>query len=204
MRQARNFYWNERRPFSGPVSRSYNTSMARIRRKIREEKTTLSSVVENYNSLVTENLTLDTILSDDYIWPWQLTHGRITQLCLLCEESHTCTKSIMPQLLCHQIFKYQSLIQLIYISSMYSRLCWLEDEEEGIWPGDGSKETGGGEDDSCDRDGQTLEISVQPCKQSEGDVIPAFQWGSKYVFNFYLPNCHTLLLFLIKAHLFYI
>lgn len=36
-----------------------------------------NSVVEKYNTLVpnAENLTLDTILSDKIIWPWQLTHS---------------------------------------------------------------------------------------------------------------------------------
>lgn len=50
---------------------------ARIRRKIREEKKNLLSVVEKYNTLVpnAEHLTLDTILSDEIVWPWQLTHG---------------------------------------------------------------------------------------------------------------------------------
>ncbi|KAF1371414.1 hypothetical protein PFLUV_G00278570, partial [Perca fluviatilis] len=50
---------------------------ARIRRKIREEKNNLNSVVDKYNTLVpnAEKLTLDTILSDEIVWPWQLTHG---------------------------------------------------------------------------------------------------------------------------------
>ncbi|XP_058617795.1 uncharacterized protein LOC131531206 isoform X1 [Onychostoma macrolepis] len=50
---------------------------ARIRRKIREGKKCLLSVVEKYNTLVpnAEHLTLDTILSDEIVWPWQLTHG---------------------------------------------------------------------------------------------------------------------------------
>ncbi|KAF1394377.1 hypothetical protein PFLUV_G00026530 [Perca fluviatilis] len=50
---------------------------ARIRRKIREEKQNLNSVVDKYNTLVpnAEKLTLDTILSDEIVWPWQLTHG---------------------------------------------------------------------------------------------------------------------------------
>lgn len=49
---------------------------ARIRRKIREEKKILNSVVEMYNTLVpnAEKLTMDTILSDEIVWPWQLTH----------------------------------------------------------------------------------------------------------------------------------
>nr|XP_055048132.1 uncharacterized protein LOC129433494 [Misgurnus anguillicaudatus] len=50
---------------------------ARIRRKIREEKTLLNSVVVQYNAMVpnAENLDLDTVLSDDIIWPWQLPHN---------------------------------------------------------------------------------------------------------------------------------
>ncbi|XP_030277204.1 uncharacterized protein LOC115584017 isoform X2 [Sparus aurata] len=50
---------------------------ARIRRKIREEKKILNSTVEKYNTMVptAENLTLDTILSDDIVWPWQLPQG---------------------------------------------------------------------------------------------------------------------------------
>lgn len=50
---------------------------ARIRRKIREEKKILNSVVEKYNTLVpnAEKLTLDTILCDEIVCPWQLTHG---------------------------------------------------------------------------------------------------------------------------------
>ncbi|XP_056121566.1 uncharacterized protein LOC130099785 [Rhinichthys klamathensis goyatoka] len=50
---------------------------ARIRQKIREGKKILNSVVEKYNTLVpnAEKLTLDTILSDEIVWPWQLTHS---------------------------------------------------------------------------------------------------------------------------------
>lgn len=50
---------------------------ARIRRKIREEKAILSSVVEKYNSMVpdTERIAFDIILSDETVWPWQLSHG---------------------------------------------------------------------------------------------------------------------------------
>ncbi|XP_067219639.1 uncharacterized protein [Chanodichthys erythropterus] len=47
-----------------------------IRRKIREEKAILSSVVEKYNSMVpdTERIAFDIILSDETVWPWQLSH----------------------------------------------------------------------------------------------------------------------------------
>jgi len=46
------------------------------KRSVREKKI-LNSVVEKYNTLVpdAEKLTLDTILSDEIIWPWLLTHG---------------------------------------------------------------------------------------------------------------------------------
>ncbi|KAK0131518.1 hypothetical protein N1851_033774 [Merluccius polli] len=71
----------------GPVQDCHNTSVvgpgdgckgrARIRRKIREEKNILNSVVEKYNTMVPneEILNMDTILSDDIVWPWQLTYG---------------------------------------------------------------------------------------------------------------------------------
>lgn len=54
-----------------------NKGRARIRRKIREEKGTLTSVVEEYNRMVppTETLCLETILSQETVWPWQLTHS---------------------------------------------------------------------------------------------------------------------------------
>lgn len=68
---------------------------ARIRRKIREEKKILNSVVEKYNTLVpnAEKLTLDTILSDEIVWPWQLTHGGMYTIPL----SHSGTKSVMSR-----------------------------------------------------------------------------------------------------------
>ncbi|XDV21836.1 hypothetical protein PO909_026856 [Leuciscus waleckii] len=55
---------------------------ARIRRKIREEKAILSSVVEKYNSMVpdTERIVFDNILSDETVWPWQLSHGDTVDL----------------------------------------------------------------------------------------------------------------------------
>ncbi|XP_039537469.1 uncharacterized protein LOC120485755 [Pimephales promelas] len=54
-----------------------NKGRARIRRKIREEKGILTSVVEKYNRMVpiTETLCLDTILSGETAWPWQLPHS---------------------------------------------------------------------------------------------------------------------------------
>lgn len=54
-----------------------NKGRARIRRKIREEKGILTSVVEKYNRIVpsTETLCLETILSSETAWPWQLPHG---------------------------------------------------------------------------------------------------------------------------------
>lgn len=60
-----------------------NKGRARIRRKIREEKGILTSVVEKYNRVVpsTETLCLETILSGETAWPWQLPHsGRYTSL----------------------------------------------------------------------------------------------------------------------------
>ncbi len=50
---------------------------ARMRGKIREEKSRLSSVVEQYNALVPneEQLTVEAILTDDIVWPWQFTRG---------------------------------------------------------------------------------------------------------------------------------
>ncbi|CAM4570299.1 unnamed protein product [Leuciscus chuanchicus] len=55
---------------------------ARIRQKIREEFCFFYSVVEKYNTLVpnAEKVTLDTILSDEIVWPWQLTHGETVDL----------------------------------------------------------------------------------------------------------------------------
>ncbi|XP_067246855.1 uncharacterized protein [Chanodichthys erythropterus] len=54
-----------------------NKGRARIRRKIREEKGILTSVVEKYNRMVpsTESLCMETILSGETAWPWQLPHN---------------------------------------------------------------------------------------------------------------------------------
>ncbi|XP_052445580.1 uncharacterized protein LOC127987330 isoform X1 [Carassius gibelio] len=54
-----------------------NKGRARIRRKIREEKGILTSVVEKYNRMVpsTESLCMETILSGETAWPWQLPHS---------------------------------------------------------------------------------------------------------------------------------
>lgn len=67
-----------------------NRGHARLRRKIREEKEILSSVVHQYNSLVpcTETLCMETILSVGQAWPWQLQHsGMYTSL--LTKKSDT-------------------------------------------------------------------------------------------------------------------
>ncbi|CAL8269727.1 unnamed protein product [Arctogadus glacialis] len=50
---------------------------ARIRRKIREEKAILGSVADKYNSMVpdAERIDFDSILSEETVWPWQLSHG---------------------------------------------------------------------------------------------------------------------------------
>ncbi|XP_078112281.1 uncharacterized protein LOC144521600 [Sander vitreus] len=55
---------------------------AQIRCKIREEKAILSSVVDKYNSMVpdTERIVFDSILSDETVWPWQLSHGDAVDL----------------------------------------------------------------------------------------------------------------------------
>nr|XP_043874407.1 uncharacterized protein LOC122764146 [Solea senegalensis]XP_043874408.1 uncharacterized protein LOC122764146 [Solea senegalensis] len=54
-----------------------NKGRARIRRKIREEKGILTSVVEKYNKIVpsTESLCMETIVSGETAWPWQLPHS---------------------------------------------------------------------------------------------------------------------------------
>ncbi|CAM4703719.1 unnamed protein product [Leuciscus chuanchicus] len=59
-----------------------NKGRARIRRKIREEKGHLTSVVEKYNRMVpiTETLCLETILSGETAWPWQLPHSESVDL----------------------------------------------------------------------------------------------------------------------------
>ncbi len=56
-----------------------NKGRARIRRKIREEKGILTSVIEKYNRMVpnTETLCLETILSGETAWPWQLPHSGV-------------------------------------------------------------------------------------------------------------------------------
>ena len=69
-----------------------NKGRARIRRKIREEKGLLSSVVEQYNRMVpsSENVCLETILSGEAVWPWQLTHsGKYTNLLNTFNKSDT-------------------------------------------------------------------------------------------------------------------
>ncbi|XP_041825293.1 uncharacterized protein LOC121629654 [Melanotaenia boesemani] len=54
-----------------------NKGRARVRRNIREEKGILTSVVEKYNRMVpsTETVCLETILSGETVWPWQLPHS---------------------------------------------------------------------------------------------------------------------------------
>ncbi|KAJ8379389.1 hypothetical protein SKAU_G00001670 [Synaphobranchus kaupii] len=54
-----------------------NKGRDRIRCKIREEKRILTSVVEKYNRMVpsTETLCLETILSGETAWPWQLPYS---------------------------------------------------------------------------------------------------------------------------------
>lgn len=71
---------------------------ARIRRKIREEKNILNSVVEKYNTMVPneEPLNMDTILSDDIVWPWQLTHGGTYTILLTICTNNSGTRYVMP------------------------------------------------------------------------------------------------------------
>lgn len=83
-----------------------NKGRARIRRKIREEKGILTSVVEKYNIMVpkTETLCLETILSGETAWPWQLPHsGMYTSLTILL---HNDTSATMPQMsICNPIWR---------------------------------------------------------------------------------------------------
>ncbi|GAA6079205.1 uncharacterized protein LOC124379646 isoform X1 [Tachysurus ichikawai] len=59
-----------------------NKGRARIHRKIREEKGNLTSVVEKYNIMVlkTETLCLETILSGETAWQWQLPYTNTVDL----------------------------------------------------------------------------------------------------------------------------
>lgn len=52
-------------------------SRARVRRKIREEKAILKTVVEAYNNMVQDpaKIEFDTVLDTDTVWPWHLSHG---------------------------------------------------------------------------------------------------------------------------------
>ncbi|XP_041839624.1 uncharacterized protein LOC121638734 [Melanotaenia boesemani] len=54
-----------------------NKGRAKIRSKIRKEKGILTSLIDRYNEMVpsTESLCLETILSEDAAWPWQLPHS---------------------------------------------------------------------------------------------------------------------------------
>ncbi len=82
-----------------------NKGRARIHRKIREEKGILTSVVEKYNRMVpnTATLCLETILSGETAWPWQLPHsGMYTSLLTII--IHTDTLPTMPQMsICNPI-----------------------------------------------------------------------------------------------------
>lgn len=67
-----------------------NKGRARIRRKIREEKGILTSVVEKHNRMApsTETVCLETILSGETVWPWQLPHsGMYTNLLTTLNKS---------------------------------------------------------------------------------------------------------------------
>ncbi|XP_062412037.1 uncharacterized protein LOC134102072 isoform X2 [Sardina pilchardus] len=52
-------------------------SRARFRRKIREEKAILKTVVEVYNTMVPdgEKIEFDSVLDTETVWPWHLLHG---------------------------------------------------------------------------------------------------------------------------------
>lgn len=94
---------------------------ARIRRKIREEKAILSSVVEKYNSMVpdTERVIFDIILSDETVWPWQLSHcGMYTNLLPILLDSHSSTTPIMPY---HRLFQkfFEKYLKLTYFPQLY-------------------------------------------------------------------------------------
>lgn len=107
---------------------------ARIRRKIREEKAILSSVVEKYNSMVpdTERIAFDIILSDETVWPWQLSHrGMYTNLLTILFDSHSSTKPIMPY---HRLFQkfFEKYLQFTYFPQLYPRRCRFENQEEGV------------------------------------------------------------------------
>lgn len=54
-------------------------SRARIRRKIREEKAILKTVVETYNTMVPDpaKLEFSTILDNETVWPWHLSQGGV-------------------------------------------------------------------------------------------------------------------------------
>ena len=101
-----------------------NKGRAKIRSKIRKEKGILTSLIDRYNEMVpsTESLCLETILSEDAAWPWQLPHsGRYTSMFnAFCKcDTHTHTHSLMPQ-------------KLIVLSQMLSRLCRLQEEKSSV------------------------------------------------------------------------
>ncbi len=77
--------------------RDSNKSRARVCRKIRE-RGILTSFVEIYNRMFpsTESLCLETILSGETAWPWQLPHsGRYTSL---LNTSCKCGTSEVPEI----------------------------------------------------------------------------------------------------------
>lgn len=90
---------------------------AQIRRKIREEKRNLNSVVVKYNTLVpnAEKLTLDTILSDEIVWPWQLTHSGMYTIPLTMWNSYIVAQNLScfncsPKKTLNTILKYNWLM----------------------------------------------------------------------------------------------
>ena len=68
-----------------------NKARAKLRSKIRRETEILTSVVERYNAMVpgTESLCMDTILSVDTAWPWQLQDCGVYSYTLMLTTSKT-------------------------------------------------------------------------------------------------------------------
>ena len=66
---------------------------ARILRKLRKEKDILANVVEQYNRVVPseEALCMETILSRDTAWPWQLQHSGMYTILLTPNLTHNYT-----------------------------------------------------------------------------------------------------------------
>lgn len=97
---------------------------------------------------------------------------------------------------------------MTYFPRLYPRRCRFENQEEGVWCCDGYKETWGGEEDCSFWDGKALEISLHSCRHTQGDVMPAFQWGiEKYTLSNALKyytvhwNFFFLIMFVLQGEL---